>query len=138
MSEALVGSGSSRSVSMMRRSDPSDLMSIPTDEYNGELSQSAPMLRPPPIQCEATEPTPRGSEPGTSTSRAKSWVRERVHSLKSSTELGSQMKECVRRRSSGLGSGNSLLSWARSSISSPRRRGRRAIAESPLEQAFPP
>ena len=129
-----MGSGSSRSVGMMRRSDPSDLMSTSTGEYNDALSQSAPMLRPPPVQCEAV---PRGPEPG-STSRAKSWVRERVHSLKSSTELGSQMKECVRRRSSGLGSGNSLLSWARSSISSPRRRGRRTIAESPLEQAFPP
>jgi len=135
MSEALVGGRSSSSASMVRRSDwssDSDLMRTSTGEVNEELSQSAPMLRPPPIQCEAAEPRPRGPNPGTS-SRAKSWVRERVR--KSSTELGSQMK-----RSSGLGSGNTngLLSWARISVSAPRRRGRRTIAESPLEQAFPP
>ena len=110
--------------------------------YTTQHLRSRPIpATPPQLQPPRHTPKPRARHhtprfpipnPGTS-SRAKSWVRERVR--KSSTELGSQMK-----RSSGLGSGNTngLLSWARISISAPRRRGRRTIAESPLEQAFPP
>ena len=134
--------------SMSSRSD-----SASTDELHDQLSQSVPMgPRPPTIQCGEGEVetrqrgaktfgTPsRASLPGTP-SRAKTWVRERVR--KSSTETmrvyvdrtdrRPQMKERV-RRSSAEG-GNSLFSWARNSISSPRRR-RRSIAETPMEQAF--
>ena len=123
--------------SMSSRSD-----SASTDELHDQFSQSVPLPRPPTIQCGEVETRRRGTPsralPGTP-SRAKTWVRERVR--KSSTDTmrvvdrtdrRPQMKERMRRSSA---EGNSLFSWARNSMSSPRRR-RRSIAETPMEQAF--